>query len=76
MAEKIGIRRVLVIVPGRAGFRIDPTHRVFVDEAMLRQVDGGGWRIAERFHFPFPLEKAGDVFVYNELHLRFEATDA
>lgn len=75
-ARRLRIDRVLVIVPGRAGFRIDPTHRVFVDEAMLRQAEGAGWRVAERFHFPFPVARAGDVFVYNELHLRLEAVAA
>lgn len=72
-ASRLGITRVLVIVPGRAGFRIDPTHRVFVDETMLRQAADEHWAVRGRFHFPFPIERAGDLFVYNELHLRFES---
>lgn len=72
-AQRLGVGRVLVIVPGRAGFRIDPTHRVFVDAAMLRQAADAQWRIDDAFYFPLGFERAGDAFVYNELHMRFEA---
>src|SRR5690554_2065072 len=34
-AAKLDIERVLVIVPGKAGYRIDDTHRTFVDMGML-----------------------------------------
>lgn len=69
-AERLGVRDVLIIVPGRAGFRIDPTHRVFVDEAMLRSAVDAPWSIQRAFCFPFPWERVGDVFVYNELHVK------
>lgn len=69
-ANRLGIRRVLVIVPGTAGFRIDPTHRTFVDEAFLMENLPADWRREDSFHFPFPLARAGDYFPYNELHFR------
>lgn len=69
-AERLGIRRVLVIVPGMAGFRIDPTHLTFVDEPVLRQSLPHGWVREESFHFPFPAAWVGDYFAYNELHFR------
>lgn len=71
-ADRIGICQVLIIVPGKAGFRIDPTHRTFVDESMLRGALGEGWKVVNAFHFPLNFERAGDVFVYNELHFLAE----
>lgn len=75
-AVRLGIRDVLVIVPGRAGFRIDPTHRVMVDEAMLRAAVSSPWQVARVFRFPFDVERVGDVFVYNELHVKLVRGDA
>jgi SAM-dependent methyltransferase len=69
-AVRLGMRDVLVIVPGRAGFRIDPTHRVLVDEAMIRDAVTAPWRVEKAFRFPFDWERVGDVFVYNELHVK------
>lgn len=65
-----GIERVLVIVPGRAGFRHDATHRTFVDLGMLagELAKHADWRKAQSHYFPFPIESAGDWFTYNELH--------
>lgn len=74
-AKRIGVRRVLVIVPGKAGFRSDPTHRTFVDEPMLRSAIPEGWKVLSIFHFPFNFARAGDVFLYNELHVLAELTD-
>lgn len=71
-AARLGIDRVLVIVPGKAGYRMDPTHRTFVDEGMVRENLPAPWRAVDAFHFPVPLRAAGDVFVYNELHMRLE----
>jgi SAM-dependent methyltransferase len=78
-AEVLGVHRVLVIVPGRAGFRIDPTHRTFVDETLLREALLPGWVSEKSFHFPFSAAWVGDYFAYNELHFRAtraESTDS
>jgi SAM-dependent methyltransferase len=65
-----GIERVLVIVPGRAGFRHDNTHRTFVDRPMLREelARHPAWHEAQAHYFPLPIESAGNWFTYNELH--------
>ncbi len=73
-ARRLKIERILVIVPGRAGFKIDSTHRVFVDAAMLDRAQDQHWSIRRSFYFPFPFRRAGDVFVYNELHAVFQST--
>lgn len=74
-AKGIGVRRVLVIVPGKAGYRIDSTHRTFVDAQMLRGAIPAEWSVTDSFYFPFDLARAGDVFIYNELHLLMDIVD-
>lgn len=66
-----GIRRIVVIVPGRAGFRIDPTHRTHVDLAMLETTfkELPGWMISSSQYFPLNACRAGDFFPYNELQV-------
>lgn len=74
-AQRIGIRRVLVIVPGRAGFRIDRTHVTFVDRAYLRDpaiVAGTEWRVVSTRHFPCNVRAIGDWFPHHELQALFE----
>ena len=65
------VERVVVIVPGRAGFRIDKTHRTFVDaetiESALTQLPG--WGVQRKRFFPINLSKAGDFLAHNELQM-------
>ena len=74
-AEGLGIRRVLVIVPGRAGFRIDATHVTFIDRAFLQDpaiVEGTAWKVATARHFPLDIRAIGDWFPHHELQVVFE----
>ena len=69
-SRRLGVGRVLVIVPGRAGFRIDATHRTFVDLAMLADadiVDGTGFALKQKRYFPGNLRGIGDWFPHHEL---------
>lgn len=73
--ERLGIGRVLVIVPGRAGFRIDPTHLTFVDRAFLGDaaiVEESDWHVASSGYFPGNLRAIGDWFPHHELQVVFE----
>lgn len=74
-----GVTRAVVIVPGRAGFRIDPTHLKFVDRAMLGDesipAETGFIRIHETF-FPGNLRWIGDWFPYHELQVVYERQSA
>lgn len=68
--RRLGIGRVLVIVPGRAGYRIDDTHRTFVDRAMLADagvVEGTGFALERARYFPGNLRAIGDWFPHHEL---------
>ena len=73
-AVRVGIQRVLVIVPGRAGYRIDDTHRTFVDRVMLadaRIVQGSGFALRRANYFPLDLRVVGDWFPHHELQVLY-----
>lgn len=73
-ARELGVRRVLAIVPGRAGYRIDDTHRTFVDRAMLADpalTAGSGFALHRTRYFPGNLRKIGDWFPHHELQALF-----
>ena len=69
-AARRGVRRVLVIVPGRAGYRIDDTHRTFVDRDMLadaRILQDSGFGLQQARYFPVNARAVGDWFAHHEL---------
>lgn len=71
-AERIGIRRALIIVPGPSGFRVDPTHRTFVDAAMLDQAVAAsdtGFIAGRARYFPINVRSLGKWFPHHELQL-------
>ncbi len=73
--SRFGVTRVLVIVPGKAGFRVDPTHLTFVDRAMLlddsiRAETGFGH--VRSTYFPGNLRMIGDWFPYHELQVVYD----
>lgn len=73
-ARSRGVERVLVIVPGQAGFRIDATHRTFVDMALLSAssvaADTGFLLHCARY-FPGDFRKLGDWFPHHELQVLY-----
>ena len=72
------MRRALVIVPGRAGFQIDATHRVMVDRVTLERPDtvtGTGFKLRQLRYFPGNARWIGDWFVHHELQALFERID-
>jgi SAM-dependent methyltransferase len=77
-AGGLGVRRVLAIVPGRAGYRIDDTHRTFVDRAMLADpeiVADSGFSLQRARYFPGDIRKIGDWFPHHELQALFVRRD-
>ena len=65
------IERVVIIVPGKSGFKIDPTHRTFVDHEMIKQALSRvpAWKLTHHCYFPFNMKGAGDFLAHNELRL-------
>lgn len=75
----LGVTRAVVIVPGRAGFSIDPTHLKFVDRTMLADdsipSETGFIRVHETF-FPGNIRWIGDWFPHHELQVVYERQGA
>jgi SAM-dependent methyltransferase len=74
-ARSRGVERVLVIVPGQAGFRIDDTHRTFVDMALLSASSVAadtGFLLRRARYFPGNFRKLGDWFPHHELQVLYQ----
>lgn len=72
--DGIGIRTVLVVVPGRRGFASDQTHRTFIDKQMLSDASvtaGSTFRLTHTRHFPVNMQFLGTSFTHLELQARF-----
>lgn len=74
--ERLGTQRVVLIVPGPAGYRSDPTHRTFVDFEMLQKALAvqPGWNITSHCYFPLDTPKLGRWFRYHELQVVLSPT--
>jgi hypothetical protein len=67
--ERLGIARIVLVLPGWRGFLTDSTHKTFVDQAYLKS-NGlhhlGGFELIRFRCYPLPWEGSGRIFVYNE----------
>ncbi|CAD2260994.1 class I SAM-dependent methyltransferase [Xanthomonas arboricola] len=69
-ARRLGVQRLLVIVPGKAGFRSDPTHLTFIDSQFLsgsELVAAAGFKLQTLRYFPFDKRWLGDWFTHHEI---------
>lgn len=67
--ERLGVDRLVVVLPGWKGFLSDDTHRTFVDAAYVAKnglLTLGSFRLAHRRSFPVDQEWAGRLFIYSE----------
>ncbi len=74
--SRIGIERVLVIVPGRRGFASDATHRTFINAAMLSTpvtTNRAGFSLTSTRHFPLNVAVVGKFFTHLELQAIFDS---
>ena len=66
----LGVSTVIIVVPGDAGFRSDPTHKTFVTMAYLQShglIDCEGFQISHSSYFPGNMRFMGRLFLYHEL---------
>ena len=73
--EIIGIERVIIVVPGVAGYASDKTHRTFIDIDYLKNNDllnSSGYKLTRYSYFPFPASVFGRFFFYQELKLIYD----
>lgn len=78
-ARRLGVERVIVVVPGIKGFASDATHRTFIDRAFAetRLADlGQGYRLRSLAYFPGPWAWIGRTFVFHEMKLVFDSPSA
>lgn len=68
------ITRAVIIVPGYAGFKADPTHRTYVDLDLIQNAIRveTGWQLVHKRYFPLNHRCVGNVFAHNELHAILE----
>lgn len=67
--ERLGVHRLVLVLPGWRGFQTDVTHRTFVDAAYLATNslgELGSYRLTLHRSFPVNRDWFGRLFVYNE----------
>jgi hypothetical protein len=72
---RLGIRRVVLTVPGRKGYSTDQTHLTFVDESYLQRhalLDHPAYALRLQKHFPVNWRAFGQWFTHNEYRLVFD----
>jgi SAM-dependent methyltransferase len=68
--DKLGIRTVIVVVPGWAGYCSDLTHKTFIDRDYLHQrglLTCNGFDAGMPSYFPINIEAAGRWTAYQEM---------
>ena len=73
--SRLGIRRLVITVPGHKGFAADPTHRTFIDMEYLRRhgfLDGPAYILVSSRYYPINSAAFSRLFAHNELRLVFD----
>jgi SAM-dependent methyltransferase len=68
--RRLGIKRIILVLPGWKGFQSDPTHKTFVDGHYLHAhglLDCEGFRLHSQHYFPINRESIGRHYIYHEL---------
>lgn len=68
--ERLGVKRVVIIVPQEKGFASDITHRTYIDKNYLNSkniLNYKSWRVLRSGTFPIP--GLGKLFIYNEFFI-------
>lgn len=73
--RRIGVKRVIVVVPGAKGFASDHTHKTFVDRGYIEShlpLQSEGFVLSSLSYFPGPWEWVGRYFVFHEMKVVFD----
>lgn len=73
--QRIGVTRVVVVVPGSKGFASDRTHKTFVNRAYIEKLlpaQNNGFVISSLSFFPGPWEWVGRYFIFHEMKVVFD----
>lgn len=73
--DRLGVKRLIVIVPGWKGYAFDETHRSFVNPDYLKKhslLKCGDYSVAKMCYFPINVERIGSVFTFHELKVVYD----
>jgi len=69
---RLGVKRVVIIVPGKKGFLSDPTHKTYIDPLFFRKnniTESEGFEMVKQKYFPVNLRFIERFFAHLELHV-------
>jgi hypothetical protein len=74
-AKRIGIKKIIIIVPGIRGFFSDPTHKIYIDKTFFlvnnyQKIDD--YIIKFERYYPINVRIIGNMFKYQELWIIYE----
>lgn len=74
--RRIGVERVIVVVPGAKGYASDSTHKTFIDHTYLKEripqrIEG--FALSGLSYFPGPWKWVGRYFVFHEMKVVFDS---
>jgi SAM-dependent methyltransferase len=73
--SRLGIDKVILVVPGRRGFEFDSTHRTFIDHGWLSSrhlLETTSYHAVKEYYFPINCKWIGNIYTYHELHVIFQ----
>jgi len=73
--HRLGIERIMIIVPCIKGFKSDTTHIKFINKNFFyknRLIKLFNFEIKKMYYYPFNLKFIGDFFKYNELRIIYD----
>lgn len=76
---RLGVSRVIVVVPGAKGYAFDATHRSFVNEDYLHEHQlhaCEGYRVSATRYFPINRAEIGKYFTFHELKIIYDRQPA
>jgi len=66
---RLGIERLVVVVPGAKGYKSDKTHKTFINRSFLERqslINCEGYSMISSLYFPIDLEWMGNLLIYQE----------
>lgn len=77
-SNRLGIERIIVVVPGLKGFHYDKTHRTFIDSLFFKNNDlmtFDGYAISQMKYFPLNVSCLGKLFTHHELMIVYDKVE-
>ncbi len=74
--SRIGVKRVIIIVPCELGFKHDKTHITFINNTYLKEKNllaHANFVAEKKGYFPFNLKFIGKIFTYNEFFVIYNS---